>query len=171
MIGGRRVRKSSIRVRAYGDADELNTILGAAAEFARSARVKKILRQVQRDLFVLGSELASPGQRIGSFATVLPSVTESMLSNLEKETDRIHEELPVLRNFILPGGSAGSALLHLARAVSRRAEREAVTLSETEAVRSVVLQYLNRLSSLLFELARYENQESGRKEEIWSGKP
>ncbi len=170
LIGGRRVRKSSIRVRAYGDIDELNSILGLATEFAQTDRVKRILSEVQRDLFVLGSEIARPNQPAPPSPTILPTVTEAMLSYLEKETDQLHNELPTLRNFILPGGTPGAAFLHFARAVARRAEREHVALSEADPVRPVILQYLNRLSSLLFELARFENQKAGRSGEVWSGK-
>lgn len=170
LIGGRRVRKSSIRVRAYGDIDELNSILGIAIEFARTDRAKRILSEIQRDLFVLGSEIASPNQPALPSTGILPTVNEVMLTFVEKETENLHSELPALRNFILPGGTPAAAFLHLARAVARRAEREHVALAETEAVRPVVLQYLNRLSSLLFELARFENQKAGRREEVWSGK-
>jgi cob(I)alamin adenosyltransferase len=170
LVGGRRLRKSSPRVRAYGDIDELNSILGLAAEFVKVARTGKILRQLQRNLFVLGSELACPIQSTQSPSPALPIITQAMLSSLEKETERLHEELPLLRNFILPGGTYGAALLHLARAVTRRAERDVVALSEIEPIPPLELQYLNRLSSLLFELARYENYKSKRKEDIWSGK-
>lgn len=170
LIGGRRVRKSNARVITYGEIDELNSILGVAAEFSTNTRVKKILIRIQRDLFALGSELANPVLRTKSPTTSLPVVNETMLTNLEKQTDRLHEELPLLRNFILPGGTPGAALLHLARAVTRRAERETVALSEIEHVRPLTLKYLNRLSSLLFELARFENWKSARGEEVWSSK-
>ncbi len=170
LVGGRRVKKSSARVRAYGEIDELNSILGLATEFVETTRAKRILRQLQRNLFVLGSELACPNQSAQSTTSVLPTVTPAMLSDLEQETEKLHEELPVLRNFILPGGTSGAALLHLARAVTRRAERDVVALSEIESLPPIELRYLNRLSSLLFELARYENYKSKRKEEIWSGK-
>ncbi len=170
LVGGRRVKKSSARVRAYGEIDELNSILGLATEFVETTRAKKILHKLQQDLFVLGSELASPSQSTQPATPVLPTVTTATLSELEKKTEKLHEELPVLRNFILPGGTYGASLLHLARAVTRRAEREVVALSETETLPPLELQYLNRLSSLLFELARYENYKSKRKEEIWSGR-
>jgi cob(I)alamin adenosyltransferase len=170
LVGGRRVRKSSARVRAYGEIDELNSILGLAAEFVKTTLARRLLLQIQRDLFVLGSELACPIQSAQPATPSLPTITPAMLSDLEKETEKLHEELPVLRNFILPGGTYGASLLHLARAVTRRAEREVVGLSEIESLPALELQYLNRLSSLLFELARYENQKSKRKEEIWSGK-
>ncbi len=170
LVGGRRVKKSSPRVSAYGEIDELNSILGLATEFVKTTRAKKILHQLQRDLFVLGSELACPNQSTQTPISILPTITPTMLSDIEKETEKLHEKLPVLRNFILPGGTYGAALLHMARAVTRRAEREVVALSEIESLPPLELQYLNRLSSLLFELARYENINSKRKEEIWSGK-
>ncbi len=170
LVGGRRVKKSSARVRAYGEIDELNSILGLAAEFVKTTRAKKILHQLQQNLFVLGSELASPKQSTQPTIQNLPEVTPSMLLEVEKETEKLHEELPVLRNFILSGGTYGAAFLHLARAVTRRAEREIVALSEIESPPLIELQYVNRLSSLLFELARYENHKSKRREEIWSGK-
>ncbi len=170
LIGGRRVKKSSVRVRAYGEIDELNSVIGLAAEFVETARAKKILHKLQRDLFVLGSELASPTQPAKSSTRRFPIVGVAMLTELESETEKLHKELPLLRNFILPGGTTGASLLHFARAVARRAEREAVALSDTESVPPLELKYLNRLSSLLFELARFENYKAKRKEEIWRGK-
>ncbi len=170
LVGGRRVKKSSERVRAYGDVDELNSVLGLAAETVDTARAKKILYKLQQDLFVLGSELASPKPRTKSSITNLPSVNQGMLNRLEIETEKLHDELPLLRNFILPGGALGASILHYARAVARRAEREVVALSEIESLPPLEIKYLNRLSSLLFELARYENYKSKREEEIWSGK-
>ncbi len=170
LIGGRRVKKSSNRVKAYGEIDELNSVLGLTIEFVRTTRTKKILRKLQRDLFVLGSDLACPKQSTQPNTQNLPQVTPAMVSELERETEKLHEELPLLRNFILPGGTYGAALLHLARAVARRAEREIAALAEIESLLPTELQYLNRLSSLLFELARYENHKSKRREEIWSGK-
>ncbi len=170
LVGGGRVKKSSARVRAYGEVDELNSVLGLAAEFVETAPAKKILHKLQRDLFVLGSELASPTQPTKSSTRHLPTVGVAMLTELESETEKLHKELPLLRNFILPGGTTGASLLHFARAVARRAEREAVALSEIESVPPLELKYLNRLSSLLFELARFENHKAKRKEEIWSGK-
>jgi len=170
LVGGKRVRKSSARVRSYGEVDELNSVLGLAAEFVKTARAKKILQDLQRDLFVLGSELASPTQPTESSPRNLPKVTSSMLTKLELETEKLHNELPLLRNFILPGGTKGASLLHYARAVARRAERETVALSEIETVPPLELKYLNRVSSLLFELARFENYKLKRPEEIWSGR-
>lgn len=170
LVGGKRVKKSSTRVRAYGEIDELNSVLGLANEFAETPRTKKILHRLQRDLFVLGSELASPTQPTKSPTGSLPIVNLAMLTELELETEKLHNELPLLRNFILPGGTTGASLLHYARAVTRRAEREVVELSEAESVPPLELKYLNRLSSLLFELARFENYKSRRKEEIWSGR-
>lgn len=170
LVGGKRVKKSSARVKAYGEIDELNSVLGLATKFVATTRAKKILHKLQQDLFTLGSELATPKPTTKSSTANLPTLSLAMLTKLEMETEKLHNQLPLLRNFILPGGTTGAALLHYARALARRAEREVVGLSEIELLPPLEIKYLNRLSSLLFELARFENYKAKREEEIWSGK-
>ncbi len=142
---GRRVRKSGSRVAALGEVDELNAALGLAAAWNEQPEVHGLLLELQRQLFELGAELADPDH---------PRITADKVSGLEKLIDRFEAGLPPLRAFILPGGNPASAQLHLARAVCRRAERTLWQLAEQEAVNSASLQYLNRLSDLLFVLAR-----------------
>ncbi len=142
---GRRVQKSGPRVAALGEVDELNAALGLAAAWIEQPEVHGLLIELQRQLFELGAELAGIGQS---------RITAAMVSGLEALIDRFDAGLPPLRSFILPGGSPASAQLHLARAVCRRAERSLWRLAEQEGVNSASLKYLNRLSDLLFVLAR-----------------
>lgn len=151
LVGGERVSKSSIRVEAYGDVDEVNSIIGLARASEVDAEVDDVLGVIQNDLFTLGSDLASPSQ------IDVPRIHESFVERLEQYSDRFLAELEPLKEFILPGGSRAGATLHLARTVARRAERRAVKLSEVEDVNPLAIVYLNRLSDLLFILARVEN--------------
>ena len=151
------MRKSSPRVGAYGDVDELNSVIGVACTKAEDPRVRDLLRRIQNALFIVGSDLATP--RDSSFSA--PRVTAQMAQELEKRIDMFLPEVGELREFVLPGGSEGASRLHLARAVCRRAERgvEAL-LGDSEEGRDVLV-YLNRLSDLLFVLARVENKIAG----------
>ncbi len=160
LLGGTRVRKSSPRVCAYGDVDELNSVLGVACTKADGPRVRKLLREIQNELFIVGSDLATP--RDSTFTP--PRVTSQMAKRLEELMDKFLPEVGELREFILPGGSDGAAWLHLARAVCRRAERSVdACLGDSEEVGEVLV-YLNRLSDLLFVLGRVENRASGTEE-------
>ena len=152
LVGGARVSKASIRVEAYGDVDEVNSIIGLARAWLRDAEVDEVLGIIQNDLFTLGADLAS---RSG---IEVPRIQESFVETLEQLSDRFLAELEPLKEFILPGGSEAGATLHLARTVARRAERRAVKLSEVEDVNAPAIVYLNRLSDLLFILARVVNQ-------------
>ncbi len=154
LFGGARVSKSSLRVQAYGEVDELNAAIGLVCAETEHMPIQQSLLEVQNTLFVLGAQLASPGQK--SARRVGPEQIES----LERQMDAITETLPALTNFILPGGCKTAALLHLARTICRRAERQVVALSEVkgEGVESGVIIYLNRLSDFLFTLARLANQ-------------
>lgn len=163
LFGGQRVPKDHPRVAAYGALDELNSCLGVAIAFLRQRRVAALLREVQSDLFQLGAELASPG----SDRFRLPA---QRVGELERLIDRYDARLAPLKSFVLPGGAPAAALLHLARTLCRRAEREAVALSRREEVSPQVLAYLNRLSDLLFVLARYVNRAEGRQETPWQGR-
>ena len=154
LVGGMRVSKASSRVDAYGDVDELNAALGLASRLVRNSRVNNILEAVQKDLFIVGAELASPP------GLEVPRVQEDRIKALESAIDEFLLDLEPLKEFILPGGNAGGANLHFARTVARRAERKIVKLMEEEEVRKEVLVYMNRLSDLLFVMARIENRES-----------
>lgn len=154
LVGGMRVSKASSRVDAYGDVDELNAALGLARRLVRNSRVNNILEAVQKDLFIVGAELASPP------GLDVPRVHEDRIKALESAIDEFLLDLEPLKEFILPGGNAGGANLHFARTVARRAERKIVKLMEEEEVRKEVLVYMNRLSDLLFVMARIENRES-----------
>lgn len=160
LVGGARVSKASPRVDAYGDVDELNSIIGLARVGLKPGDVDEALGMIQNDLFTLGADLASPSQ------IEVPRIQSSFVETLEKLSDRFLAELEPLKEFILPGGSETGATLHLARTVARRAERRAVKLSETEDVNDDAIVYLNRLSDLLFILARAVNRRGGIPEKM-----
>lgn len=168
LVGGRRVPKTSPRVAAYGAVDEANDLLGLAVAFATRSELKTLLRRIQTDLFTLGSDLATPPD-----ATKAVRVSEADVARLVTEEDRLEARLPPLRRFILPGGTPSAAHLQLARSVVRRAEREAWRVAEQEkgSVNPQALVYLNRLSDLLFLLAREENVHAGVEETQWMGTP
>jgi cob(I)alamin adenosyltransferase len=156
LIGGKRVSKDSPRIEAIGTLDELNAQLGAVRSHALPGEVDEILYGIQDAIFTLGAELATPeGTDPRSQA-----VRDEDVQNLEKQIDRFESMLPPLKKFILPGGTVSGAALHLSRAVARRAERACVVLSRTQTVEREVMRYLNRLSDLLFVLARYVNHQA-----------
>lgn len=154
LVGGRRVSKASMRVEAYGDVDELNAVLGIARRESQDEEIRNLIRELQNDLFIIGADLASPPE------LSVPRITKERIGEIERTIDRFLEELEPLKEFILPGGSGGGAYLHLARCVSRRVERRIVRLMEEEQVGEEALIYLNRLSDLLFVMARIENKRS-----------
>jgi cob(I)alamin adenosyltransferase len=165
LFGGPRVSKDDARVEAYGAVDEVNAALGVARARGGDAEVDALLAEVQDRLFTIGAELATPpGARARS---VLPAVAPEWTAALEAAIDRLEAELPPLRNFILPGGSALAADLHQARGACRRAERRVVTLHRHEPVSKEVLAFLNRLSDLLFVAARVVNRRAGVPETVW----
>jgi cob(I)alamin adenosyltransferase len=166
LIGGRRVPKDHPRVEAYGAVDELNAHLGAARAQARSREMAAVLGEIQHRLFDLGAELATPPAR-----AVPAGVRGEDVRALEQVIDRYQQRLPPLRAFILPGGTGLAASLHVARAVCRRAERRVVALSRVEPVRAEALQYLNRLSDLLFVLARAANRAARHPDVVWRRRP
>jgi cob(I)alamin adenosyltransferase len=166
LFGGDRVTKSHPRVEAYGAIDELNAILGWVHATIADPEIRERLPQVQADLFALGAHLATqlrPGRR----APKLPALPDDRIPVLEQWIDEAEADLPELRSFILPGGSPGGAALHVARTVCRRAERRVVQLAEGDEVDGGIIIYLNRLSDLLFVLARAENRHSGQAEQPW----
>lgn len=160
-----RVSKAHVRVDAYGEVDELNACLGAARAAGLPDDLSQLLETVQRELFAVGARLADPAARIAERVTKA-AVTDAQISHLEQAIDRFEAELPPLRRFILPGGSPAGALLHLARTVCRRAERRVVGLG-ADAVEPIVIIYLNRLSDLLFVMARVANHRAGIPETEW----
>ena len=164
LLGGIRLPKSALRIDCYGEVDELNAAVGAARTHVKSAGSSDLLSEIQRDLFAVGALLADPKGASRSEKTRLDPGT---VTRLEAHIDRLQSDLPELKQFILPGGSPGGALLHVARSICRRAERATVRLSETEAVPDTVIPYLNRLSDLLFILARFENHDQDVPEEAW----
>lgn len=168
LFGGGRVQKDHQRVAAYGTIDELNSLLGVARAAKPCAEVDDWLDTVQRQLFQLGTDLATPLESAASWVTrVAPEQTQW----LEASIDRMTAELEPLRNFILPGGVPAAAHVQLARAVCRRAEREIVALASTDEINPNILAYINRLSDWLFTLARYENMRAGEAESKWSLRP
>jgi cob(I)alamin adenosyltransferase len=164
LVNGERVSKASLRVETYGAVDELNSFLGLARTKITGTEIQKLLEQIQNDLFVLGADLATPSDTPGSAAITLRRITAVEVEMLEKEIDHYNAALPELKEFILPAGSETGSLLHVARAVARRAERVAVRLSETEKLNDQAVIYLNRLSDLLFVLARAANRQGGSPE-------
>jgi len=166
LLGGAEVSKDDLRVAAYGDVDELSAALGVAISVTRAPRVRSLLSQIQRDLFALGAQLADPQARIG-VRKAKASLGGTLVDGLEHAIDAHEEMLPPLTRFILPGGSSAGAALHLARTVCRRAERSVVALAKRGRVDPLVLTYLNRLSDLLFVLARHVNRAMGAREDLW----
>jgi cob(I)alamin adenosyltransferase len=158
LVDGSRVGKDALRVSAFGDVDELNSILGLARSWNDEAEIGTILEQLQNDLFTVGADLATP------MGMAVPRVDEDRVQTLEELIDRLLEELEPLKEFILPSGTPVGAGLHLARSVARRAERLVVALSRSEETNQQVVIYLNRLSDLLFVLARVANKRAGVRE-------
>ena len=165
LFDGTRVSKADPRVSAYGDVDELNAWLGLARASLVDAQLNTMVERIQRDLFALGSRLADPSHRIAERVTKA-SVTAEDTARLEQWIDELEAGLPPLRRFILAGGSPGGAAFHVARTVCRRAERAIVSLGEN-AVDEEILVYVNRLSDLLFVLARAANARAGAPELEW----
>jgi cob(I)alamin adenosyltransferase len=167
LFGGGRVSKSHPRVEAYGDIDELNAVIGLARSIEMMPRIDEVLAPVQRDLFSLGALLATPNHDKVKQQLEKARIDESRVMELERAIDDGEAELEPLTAFILPGGTPKSAALHVARTVCRRAERKVISLGSEVDVPPVVVKYLNRLSDLLFVLARVANRRAGAPEVIW----
>ena len=163
--GGQRVAKDSPRVTAYGTVDELSSFVGVALASGLSERLRAPLRRIHNDLFHLGSDLCVLEE--DKERSAVPRIEERHVVSLEGLMDELSAELGPLLNFILPGGSPGSAHLHAARSVCRRAEREVIALARREAIGPWVVRYLNRLSDALFVMARYENRARGVEDVLW----
>ncbi len=166
LFGGQRVPKDALRIEAYGTVDELNSALGVARADNSDPRIDGILEVIQNELFALGADLATPRSAEKSKITRMESRD---VQGLEKVLDDLQGNLKPLRRFILPGGSPVAARIHFARTICRRAERAVVRLSRNEDIGETVIVYLNRLSDLLFVLARYANHRGGIPEVIWLG--
>jgi len=160
LADGSRIRKDDPLAQAIGDVDEANSALGVALLAVTDPEVTGMLGRIQNELFDLGADLATPGEDFGPTEMTL-RVVQSQIDRLEHEIDRMNEALEPLRSFVLPGGAAGSAELHLARSISRRAERSAVNASRQRSLNPLALIYLNRLSDHLFVAARYVAESNG----------
>lgn len=167
LFGGERVTKDDIRVEAYGDVDELNAVLGAARAAEMMPRIDEVLAPVQRDLFAIGALLATPHPEDYKKQLEKARLTDKRIAQLEQAIDDGESELAPLKAFIMPGGTPKAAALHVARTVCRRAERSVVRLAHSTDVPPIVIVYLNRLSDLLFVLARVANHRAGAGEVTW----
>jgi cob(I)alamin adenosyltransferase len=169
LFGGRRVAKDHARVQAYGTIDELNSAIGVACTAVRQRRLVADLQSIQNELFNIGAELSSAQPvRKAARQTSAFQLSNASVERLEALTDAYDAKAPPLTTFILPGGSAGAAQLHLARTVARRAERAVVTLDRKERINPLVLAYLNRLCDLLFAMGRYANRADRKRELLWT---
>jgi len=159
---GSRVTKLDPRIRAFGDVDELNSLIGLVLAAGPGAAIADVLERIQNELFDVGADLSVPFEVTGRLR-----IEQQAINRLEADCDLFNEGLPALKSFVLPGGTEAAALLQVARAVCRRAEREALAASERVEVDPLALVYLNRLSDLLFILARAANAEAGRDVPLW----
>jgi cob(I)alamin adenosyltransferase len=171
LFGGDRVQKDDPRVEAYGAVDELNALLGVALSEIGDKDLRELLEGVQCSLFDLGGELATPGvEERAARGKPIPRVSDADVEGLEQAIDRLDAELDPLRVFVLPGGARGAALLHHARTVCRRAERRVVRLGAEADLSPTLIRYLNRLSDLLFVVARVVNRRQDVAEPTWEGR-
>lgn len=167
LFGGGRVAKDHPRVEAYGDVDELNAALGLARSIELMPRIDEVLVPVQRDLFAIGALLATPDHGKMREQLEKARIDEERIAELERAIDACDAELEPLRSFILPGGTPKASALHVARTICRRAERRVVALSHDTELPELVVIYMNRLSDLLFMLARVANRRAGAGEVTW----
>jgi cob(I)alamin adenosyltransferase len=167
LFGGGRVSKDHPRVEAYGDVDELNAVIGVVRAAEPMPHVDELLVEIQRDLFAIGALLATPDQEKMRKHLEKARIDDSRIAELERAIDACDAELVPLRTFILPGGTSKAAALHLARTVCRRAERRVISLRHGEEIPEIAVIYLNRLSDLLFTLARLVNHRAGGAEVAW----
>jgi len=164
VLGGARLPKDHLRIEAIGQIDELNAVLGIAIAFSEDEKNNGLLRQIQKDIFVIGANFSGGGK-----VKLQKHITPARVTEIEHEIDKIEEQISPLHHFVLPGGSKTASLLHLARTVCRRAERSVVALSRKEKVDPQVIIYLNRLSDLLFVMARLVNRKKRVEETMWKG--
>ena len=166
LFGGQRVLKDDLRIESYGTTDELNALIGVVLSESLTAEISELLIQIQNDLFIVGAELATPLET-RTEKSIIPELNNKSIELLENANDEIDEKLPPLKNFILPSGVRSASLLHFARTVCRRAERNVVKLAKEVELNENVVMYLNRLSDLLFVLARNENIRTSTEEVEW----
>ncbi len=166
LFGGQRVSKNHSRITAYGTVDELNSIIGIIRASDPDPVLEGMLERIQNELFVLGADLATPPEK----NTRIDRIGDDHVRRLEQDIDTLEEELKPLKSFILPGGSQGAAYLHLARTVCRRAERNIFSCRQFEIVSDEALIFLNRLSDLLFVMARYQNKFKGVRDVVWKAR-
>jgi cob(I)alamin adenosyltransferase len=166
LVGGNRVKKSDLRLEAYGTVDELNSWIGLIRSAISDHEVSDLLMDIQNNLFIIGSKLASDEQ--GKRITDSLVIETDKIENLEKAIDKYEVHLPVIHNFILPGGSVLSGYCHIARTVCRRAERCIIRMDEDPTMDQRIVQYVNRLSDYLFVLARKIANDTGVEEIFWS---
>src|SRR6478672_5430970 len=167
LFGGGRVPKSHPRVEAYGDVDELNAVLGVVRAAEQMPRIDEVLVPIQRDLFAIGALLATPDRDKMQQHLTKARISDDRIAELERAIDDCDRELEPLKAFILPGGAPKAAALHVARTVCRRAERRVIHLQREVEIPQIVVIYLNRLSDLLFTLARLANARAGAGEVTW----
>jgi len=167
LFGGGRVPKSDLRVEAYGDVDELNAVLGMARCIEVMPRIDEVLVPIQRDLFAIGALLATPDRDKMAQHLEKARIDEGRIAELERAIDDAERELEPLTAFIIPGGTPKAAALHVGRTVCRRAERHVVRLQGDIELPPLAVIYLNRLSDLLFTLARLANKRAGAGEVTW----
>ncbi len=160
--GGRRISKSNIRIQAYGAVDEINASIGLILSNKIDDDLEKLLRNIQRDLFVVGSDLSNP-----DLESRKNRITSEMVENIEKNIDRLEGGLTPITNFILPGGHEIASLIHVSRTITRRAETQVILLDESGMINEECKKYLNRLSDLLFVMARIVNEKNGFKDVLW----
>ena len=165
LYGPKRVRKDDPRVEAYGTIDELNSVVGVIISVSDDRALASSLQEVQRLLFVAGGDAATEFRG----KQKVPRIGGSDTKRLEELTDELLVKLPTLNNFILPGGAPTGAMLQVARSVCRRAERRIVTASKSREMNAELLPFFNRLSSYLFNLARWANKKAGKEEDVWKG--
>ncbi len=160
--GGKRISKSNLRIKAYGMIDELNATIGLVISKKFDDDIENLLRDIQNDLFVAGSDLSNP-----DLTNMKNRITKEMVTNVENSIDRLENELPPIINFILPGGHEVSSLIHISRTIARRAETIVISLNEKEKINDECIKFLNRLSDLLFVIARTVNKKNGFNDIIW----
>lgn len=169
LLGGTKVFKNNPRIEAFGTIDELNSYIGLVSDYSNDENAKSILKEIQDRLFTIGAELACDPEKASKMK--VPDIHETDVELLEKEIDKMQEELPVMKNFILPGGLPVVSFAHVARCVCRRAERCTVNLKENGGkVDDLIIKYLNRLSDYLFTLARYLGMINSAPEIIWKAR-
>jgi len=169
LIGGTKVLKSDLRIEAYGTVDELNSHIGLVSDFCNDDKTKIVLKEIQDRLFTIGSDLACDPKK--NTKMPIPDLFESDIKLLEDEMDKMDEQLPVMKKFILPGGLPAVSFAHVARCVCRRAERCCVNLKENNGeVNPLIIKYINRLSDYLFMLARYIGMKNNAAEITWNAR-